>query len=66
MGASSYRLLDAAHSNTVEGFLQRGRSAITKKLRSRGGFQAAFPLYHMNQHKQHTPGKKPKQKANLK
>src|SRR5258707_7865673 len=28
-----------------------------KKLRSRGGFQAAFPLYHMNRHKQQTPGK---------
>jgi hypothetical protein len=55
MGASSYRLLDAAHSNTVEGFLQRGRRAITKKLRSRGGFQAAFPLYQMNRHQQQRP-----------
>src|SRR6266496_3834580 len=36
-----------------------------KKLRSRGGFQAAFPLYHMNRHKQQKP-EKPKQKANLK
>jgi hypothetical protein len=28
-----------------------------KKLRSCGGFQAAFPLYHMNRHKQQTPEK---------
>ena len=41
--ASSYRLLDAANSNTVEGFLQHGRRR-SKKLRSRGGFRAAFPL----------------------
>jgi hypothetical protein len=43
MGASSYRLLDAANSNTIEGFLQHGRRR-SKKLRRRGGFQAAFPL----------------------
>src|SRR5205823_3508551 len=36
-----------------------------KKLRSRGGFQPAFPLYHMNRHKQQTRRKKPKQKATL-
>jgi hypothetical protein len=62
--ASSYRLLDGANSNTVEGFSQRGRKR-SKKLRGRGGFQAAFPLYQMNRHKQQTP-EKPKQKANLK
>src|SRR5260370_34566716 len=28
-----------------------------KKLRNRGGFQAAFPLYHMNRHKQTNAGK---------
>src|SRR5439155_9000241 len=39
--------------------------ADQKKLRSRGGFGAAFPLYHMNRHKQTEAGK-PKQKANLK
>src|SRR6266496_2112746 len=26
-----------------------------KNLRGRGGFQAAFPLYHMNRHKQQRP-----------
>jgi len=36
-----------------------------KKLRNRGGFQAAFPLYQMNRHKQPTP-EKSKQKSNLK
>src|SRR6266508_1297673 len=36
-----------------------------KKLLSRGGFQAAFPLYQMNRHKQQRP-EKPKQKANKK
>src|SRR6266576_4866183 len=65
MEASSYRLLDATNSNTIEDFLQHGRRPIKKKLRSGGGFQAAFPLYHMNRHKQQTP-EKPKQKANLK
>jgi hypothetical protein len=44
MEASSYRLLDAANSNTTEGFLQHGRMPIKKNLRSRGGFQVAFPL----------------------
>src|SRR5207244_10191576 len=33
--------------------------------RSRGGFQAAFPLYHMNRHKQQTP-EKPKTKTTKK
>jgi hypothetical protein len=56
MGASSYGLLDAANSNTIEGFLQHGRKR-SEKLRSRGGFQPAFPLYHMNRHKQQTPEK---------
>ena len=41
--ASLYRLLDAANSNTVEGFFTARPEAI-KKLRSRGGFRAAFPL----------------------
>jgi hypothetical protein len=40
-----------------------GRS---KKLRSRGGFQAAFPLYHMNRHKQTNVPEKPKQKQTIK
>jgi hypothetical protein len=30
-------------------------------MRSRGGFQAAFPLTHMNRHKQQTRRQKPKQ-----
>jgi hypothetical protein len=34
--------------------------------RSRGGFQATFPLYLMNRHKQTDAPEKPKQKANLK
>jgi hypothetical protein len=37
-----------------------------EKLRSRGGFEAAFPLTHMNRHKQQACRKKPKQKSNLK
>jgi len=36
-----------------------------KKLGSRGGFQAAFPLYHMNRHKKQTSRQKPKLKPNL-
>jgi hypothetical protein len=62
--ASSYRLLDAANSNTFEGFLQHGATA-PEKLNSRGGFQAAFPLYHMNRHKQQTR-RKNQTEANLK
>ncbi|PYJ19685.1 MAG: hypothetical protein DME99_11930 [Verrucomicrobia bacterium] len=42
--ASLYRLLDAANSNTVEGFFYSTDRRRSKKLRSRGGFQAAFPL----------------------
>jgi len=38
---------------------------IKKKLGSRGGFQAAFPLYHMNRHKKQTSRQKPKLKPNL-
>jgi hypothetical protein len=64
MEASSYRLLDAANSNTAERFFTARPEAIKKTLRSRGGFQAAFPLYHMNRHKQQRP-EKPKQKPNL-
>ena len=37
------RCLNAANSNTAEGFLQHSPEAI-KKLRRRGGFQAAFSL----------------------
>jgi len=37
-----------------------------KKLSNGGGFQAAFPLYHMNRHEQTNVPEKPKQKANLK
>src|SRR6266436_10421435 len=66
MGASSYRLLDAANSNTDRGIFTARPEADQKKLRNLGGFQAAFPLYHMNRHKQQTRRKKPKQKANLK
>src|SRR6266436_1713259 len=54
MGASSYKLLDAANSNTIYGFLQHSPEADQKKLRNRGGFQAAFPLYQMNRRKQKT------------
>ena len=42
--ASLYRLLDAANSNTVEGFFTARTGGDQKKLRSRGGFQVAFPL----------------------
>jgi hypothetical protein len=65
MRASSYRLLDVANSTTIEGFLQHSRRPIKKKLRNRGGFQAAFPLYHMNRHKQQTR-RKNQTEANLK
>src|SRR6266567_1975629 len=34
MGASSYRLLDAANSNTIEGFLQHGRRRSKKTAQS--------------------------------
>src|SRR6266446_2070060 len=64
MGASSYRLLDAANSNTICGFLQHSRRP-SKKTANRGGFQAAFPLYHMNRHKQQTR-RKNQTEANLK
>jgi hypothetical protein len=56
MGASSYRLLDAANFTTVEGFLQPD-TVLKKFSRSRGGFQAAFPLYHMNRHNNTRAGK---------
>jgi hypothetical protein len=37
-----------------------------KKLRNGGGFQAAFPLYHMNRHNNRRAGKNQKQtKKNL-
>ena len=54
MEASSHGLLDAANSKTIDVFLQQHRKQ-SKKLRTRGGFQAAFPLYQMNRHKQQTP-----------
>jgi hypothetical protein len=64
MGASSYGLLDAAHFNTVEGFLQP--DGFLKNIsRSRGGFQAAFPLYHMNRHQQQTRRKNQNRKQTL-
>src|SRR5712671_4136227 len=65
MRASSYRLLDAANSNMVGDFLQHNARRLEKKLCSRGGFQAAFPLYHMNRHKQQTR-RKNQTEANLK
>src|SRR6266446_3069657 len=57
MRASSYGLLDAANSTTVQRFFTARPEADQKKLRSRGGFQAAFPLYQMNRRKQQTPEK---------
>jgi len=54
MGASSYSLLDAANSNTDRWIFTAQPGTIKKRLRIRGGFQAAFPLYHMNRHKQKT------------
>jgi hypothetical protein len=56
-GASSYGLLDAANSNTAEGFFYSMAGGDQKKLRSRGGFQAAFPLYQMNRHNNKHAGK---------
>jgi hypothetical protein len=41
-------MLDAANFTTVGGFLQP--YGFLNISRSRGGFQAAFPLYHMNRH----------------
>src|SRR5258707_11325978 len=54
MGASSYRLLDAANSNMVGDLIQHNARRLEEKLRNRGGFQAAFPLYQMNRRKQKT------------
>src|SRR6267142_908059 len=54
MGASSYRLLDAANSNTIYGFLQHSRSPIKKNCRIVAGFRRPFPLYQMNRRKQKT------------
>src|SRR6266446_1565254 len=65
MGASSYRLLDAANSNTDRWIFYSTARGHQKKLRIRGGFQAAFPLYHMNRHKQQTR-RKNQTEANLK
>jgi hypothetical protein len=56
MEASSWRLLDGAKSNTTKEFLQRRRER-SKKLQNRGGFQAAFPLTHMNRHNNKHAGK---------
>src|SRR6266536_6495341 len=64
MEASSYRLLDAANSNTIDGFLQHGRRPSKKLARSwrvSGGLSA---LPH--EQAQTTEAGKPKQKANLK
>src|SRR5258708_25668407 len=65
MRASSYRLLDAANSNMVGDLIQHNARRLEKKLCIRGGFQAAFPLYHMNRHKQQTR-RKNQTEANLK
>src|SRR5260370_39764792 len=54
MEASSYRVPDAANSNTGQRFFTARPEADQKKLRSRGGIQAAFPLYQMNRRKQKT------------
>jgi hypothetical protein len=63
MEASSWRLLDGAKSNTIDGFLQRRGNRSKKKLRSRGGFQPVFPLYHMNRHNKDTPAKNQNKKT---
>jgi hypothetical protein len=54
------------HASTRGGFLFYARTTYhapeaIKKMRSRGGFQAAFPLTPMNRHKQQTRRKKLKQ-----
>jgi len=41
--ASSYKLLDAVNSNTIERFLQHA-AGDQKKPHRRGGFEAVFPL----------------------
>ena len=53
---SSYGLLDTANSNTARGFFSAQPEAI-KKLRSSGGFEAGFPLTHMNRHNNQHAGK---------
>jgi len=63
MEASSHGLLDAANSKTIDVFLQQHRKQ-SKKLRTRGGFQAAFPLYHMNRHKHRRRKTKTESKKN--
>src|SRR5258708_24247445 len=65
MRASSYRLLDAANSNMVGDLIQHNARRLEKKLCIRGGFQAAFRIYHMNRHKQQTR-RKNQTEANLK
>jgi hypothetical protein len=63
MGASSYRLLDAANSNTIEGFLQHRRRRSKKTAQSwrvSGGLSA---LPHEPAQTTNTP-QKPKQKTN--
>ena len=45
------RCLNAANSNTIERFLTAQPGCDQKNCAVRGGFQAAFPLYHMNRHK---------------
>jgi hypothetical protein len=65
MGASSYRLLDAANFTTVEGFLQPD-TVLKKFSRSRGGFQAAFALYQTNRHQQQHAGKTKTESKNKK
>src|SRR5258708_26744591 len=65
MRASSYRLLDAANSNMVGDLIQHNARRLEKKLCIRGGFAAAFPIYHMNRHKQQTR-RKNQTEANLK
>jgi hypothetical protein len=49
-------MLAAANCITIEGFLQHNRRR-SKKLRSRGGFEAVSALTHMNRQKIETPGK---------
>lgn len=41
----------------IGGFFQRGLGAIRKKLRGRGGFQAATSPWHLNRRKQSDAGK---------
>jgi hypothetical protein len=63
MGASSWRLLDGAKSNTIDGFLQRCRNRSKKAAQSWRVSTGLSALAHEPAEQKHTPEKN--QKKNL-